>query len=328
LPAVLVPSMLLVAVVTAIVSAGAMSPATATPQTAIHQTAIHQADAVSIEPSSSRLTAPKAIALGLVEGITEYLPVSSTGHLLVAEELLGLRDGTDESRSALDSYTVIIQLGAILAVLVLYRKRIVTIFQGLFGRSESGRALLIASVVAFIPAAVIGKGGESIISDRLLQPWPIVAAWIVGGIVILVVWPRIKDRVGVPLENITIRQAGMIGVAQAVALWPGTSRSFATILGGLLVGLSLSAAVEFSFLLGLLTLTAATAYEALRNGGTVVDQYGVSMPLLGMAVAAASAFFAVRFMVSWLNRGGFELFGWYRIGVGVLVGGLLLGSII
>ncbi len=274
--------------------------------------------------ATKALSAPQAVLLGLVEGITEYLPISSTGHLLITEEMLNLRDGSEVSRSALDSYTVIIQFGAILAVLVLYRKRVLTIFQGLIGRSESGKRLLIASIVAFIPAAVIGKGGESIISDRLLKPWPIVAAWFVGGLIILAVWPRIKDRAGVPLEQITIRQAGLIGLAQAAALWPGTSRSFVTILGGLLVGLSLSAAVEFSFLLGLLTLTAATAYEALGHGSEVVDQFGVAIPLLGMAVAAVSAFFAVRFMVSWLNRGGLTIFGWYRIAAAAVVGAWLL----
>ncbi len=265
--------------------------------------------------------------LGVVEGISEYLPISSTGHLLVAEELLGLRDGTASSKEALDHYTVIIQFGAILAVLVLYRQRVISIFEGLFGRSESGRRLLIASIVAFIPAAVIGKGGESIISDRLLQPWPIVAAWIVGGVIILVVWPRIKDRGGEPLDHITYRQAGLIGIAQAFALWPGTSRSFVTILGGLLVGLSLSAAVEFSFLLGLLTLTAATAYTALGHGSEVIDEFGVGTPLIGIVVAAISAFLAVRFMVSYLNRGGLAGFGWYRIVVGIVVAGFLVGNV-
>ncbi len=275
-----------------------------------------------------KLSTPQAVILGLVEGITEYLPISSTGHLLVTEELLKLRNGSPASRDALDSYTVIIQFGAILAVLVLYRTRIMTIFQGLVGKSESGRTLLIASVVAFIPAAVIGKGGDKLIKEKLLRPWPIVVAWIVGGIVILVLWPKIKDRKGAALEQITIRQALIIGVAQAAALWPGTSRSFVTILGGLLVGLSLEAAVEFSFLLGLLTLTAATAYESLGHGKEVIDQFGTTAPLIGIVVAGLSAFVAVRFMIATLNKGGLALFGYYRIAIGVAVAGLLLTSVI
>jgi undecaprenyl-diphosphatase len=274
------------------------------------------------------LSAPQAVILGLVEGISEYLPISSTGHLLITEELLKLRNGSQASRDALDSYTVIIQFGAILAVLVMYRKRVITIFQGLLGKSESGRTLLIASIVAFIPAAIIGKGGDKLIKEKLLRPWPVVIAWIVGGIVILVLWPRIKDRNGVALEKITVRHALIIGVAQAVALWPGTSRSFVTILGGLLVGLSLEAAVEFSFLLGLLTLTAATAYESLGHGKEVIDQFGVTTPLIGIVVAGLSAFVAVRFMVTTLNKGGLAVFGYYRVAVGIIVAGLLLTSVI
>jgi undecaprenyl-diphosphatase len=274
------------------------------------------------------LSAAQAVILGLVEGISEYLPISSTGHLLVTEELLKLRNGSQASRDALDSYTVIIQFGAILAVLVLYRKRVITIFQGLLGKSESGRTLLIASIVAFIPAAIIGKGGDKLIKEKLLRPWPIVIAWVIGGIVILVLWPKIKDRQGALLEQITIRQALIIGVAQAVALWPGTSRSLVTILGGLLVGLSLEAAVEFSFLLGLLTLTAATAYESLGHGQEVIDQFGATTPLIGIVVAGLSAFVAVRFMVATLNKGGLAVFGYYRIAVGVIVAGLLLTSVI
>jgi undecaprenyl-diphosphatase len=286
--------------------------------------------AAAVGDRSDKLTTPKAIVLGLVEGISEYLPISSTGHLLITERLLKLRDGTPSQTylDALDSYTVIIQFGAILAVLVLYRKRVITIFQGLIGKSESGRTLLIASIVAFIPAAIIGKGGDKLIKERLLKPWPIVVAWIIGGIVILFLWPKIKDRKGVALELITVKQAAIIGCAQAIALWPGTSRSLVTILGGLLVGLSLEAAVEFSFLLGLLTLTAATAYETLGHGSEVIDTFGKTAPLIGIVVAGVSAFIAVKFMVAWLNKGGLALFGYYRIAIGVIVAGLLVANII
>jgi undecaprenyl-diphosphatase len=270
----------------------------------------------------------KAIVLGLVEGVTEYLPVSSTGHLLIAGRLLGLGDASGTAKTALDGYAVIIQVGAIAAVLVISWRRVLSILNGLIGKDAVGRKLLIALVVAFIPAAVIGKGGDSIISERLLQPWPVVAAWIVGGIVMLVLWPRLKDRSGAALETITTKQALLIGLAQTAALWPGTSRSFVTILGALLVGLSLAAAVEFSFLLGLLTLTAASAYTALTDGSVVVDAYGLATPLIGIAVAAVSAFVAVRFMVAALNKGGLAPYGWYRIGAGVATALLLATGII
>jgi undecaprenyl-diphosphatase len=270
----------------------------------------------------------KAIVLGLVEGVTEYLPVSSTGHLLIAGRLLGLGDASGTAKTALDGYAVIIQVGAIAAVLVISWRRVLSILNGLIGKDAVGRKLLMALIVAFIPAAVIGKGGDSLISERLLQPWPVVAAWIVGGIVMLMLWPRLKDRPGAALETITTKQALIIGLAQTAALWPGTSRSFVTILGALLVGLSLSAAVEFSFLLGLLTLTAASAYTALTDGSVVVDTYGVATPLIGIAVAAVSAFIAVRFMVAALNKGGLAPYGWYRIGAGVITAVLLATNVI
>ncbi len=278
--------------------------------------------------ASTDLPLWKAIILGLVEGITEYLPISSTGHLLVIGHLLGLGDVAGNEKVALDAYAVIIQFGAIAAVLAISWRRVLSVLNGLIGRDVVGRKLLIALTVAFIPAAVIGKGGDSLISEKLLKPWPIVIAWIIGGIVMLVLWPKLKDRQGAALETITSKQALIIGGAQVAALWPGTSRSFVTILAALLVGLSLTAAVEFSFLLGLLTLTAASAYTFLKDGSTVFDTYGTTAPLVGIVVAAVSAFVAVKFMVAALNKGGLAPYGWYRIGAGILTAGLILGNVI
>jgi undecaprenyl-diphosphatase len=270
----------------------------------------------------------KAIILGLVEGVTEYLPISSTGHLLVIGHLLGLGDISGNDKVALDAYSVIIQFGAIAAVLVISWRRVLSVLNGLIGRDAVGRRLLISLVLAFIPAAVIGKGGDSLISEKLLRPWPIAIAWIVGGIVMLVVWPKLKDREGAALETMTSKQALIIGGAQVAALWPGTSRSFVTILAALVVGLSLSAAVEFSFLLGLMTLTAASAYSFLSDGSVVFDTYGTTAPLVGIAVAAVAAFVAVKFMVSALQKFGLMPYGWYRIGAGLLTAGLILGNVI
>jgi undecaprenyl-diphosphatase len=278
--------------------------------------------------SSESLPIWKAIVLGLVEGVTEYLPVSSTGHLLVVGRLIGLGDVSGTDKTALDGYSVIIQFGAIAAVLLISWRRVLSVLNGLIGRDEVGRRLLIALTVAFIPAAVIGKGGDSIISENLLQPWPIAAAWIIGGIVMLAVWPRLKDRKGFALEQITPKHAVLIGCAQVAALWPGTSRSFVTILAALVVGMSLAAAVEFSFLLGLLTLTAASAYTALTDGSVVVDTYGLGAPFVGILVAAVSAFVAVKFMVATLNKGGLAPYGWYRIAAGLVTGLLIMTNVI
>ena len=301
---------------------GSMNRASAVPTTPA-------TPAVSANASASRveLTVAKAAVLGVVEGLTEYLPVSSTGHLLITERILDV--GQNEAdREAINSYTVIIQIGAILAVLAVSWRRVVEVLQGLIGRSEPGRRLLFALIVAFIPAAIIGKGGEKIITDKLLKPWPVVAAWIVGGVVLLVLWPKLSGRSGAALESLTLRQAAIIGGAQVLALWPGTSRSLVTIMAALAVGLNLVAAVEFSFLLGLLTLSAATAYEGLTHGSDVVDRFGTGTPFVGIVVAGIAAFISVRWMLSWLQHRGLEVFGYYRIGVGVVVAALLVTSVI
>lgn len=197
----------------------------------------------------------EALILGVVEGLTEYLPVSSTGHLLVAQRLLGIGAG-----EAANAYVIVIQAGAIIAVAGLYRQRIAQMARGITGRDPAGRIVALALLVAFVPAALFGFLGEETSERYLFGAWPVVAAWAAGGFVILAVAPRIRRDQGRQLEAIAIRSALVIGVAQCAALWPGVSRSLSTILGGLAAGLSLAAAVEFSFLLGLLTLGAATAY--------------------------------------------------------------------
>ncbi|MDE0805041.1 MAG: undecaprenyl-diphosphate phosphatase [Acidimicrobiales bacterium] len=267
---------------------------------------------------SSDLSVLHAIVLGLVEGLTEFLPISSTGHLLVAQRVLGL-GGTEDADMALDTYAICIQAGAIAAVLVLYRQRIAQLVQGLGGRSEDGRRLLIALVAAFIPAAAIGVALSDPIRSALFGVGPVAGAWIVGGLAILWVTRKPWSNGGTAtLEELTVRHALIIGLAQALALWPGVSRSLVTILAGLALGYTMRAAVEFSFLLGLVTLTAATAYEGVRSGGQLVDTFGVATPLLGLAVAFVSAVLAVRWMVSWLQSRGLAVFGWYRIAIGVV----------
>ncbi len=283
--------------------------------------------ALQTEPAAD-LSVVEAVILGLVEGLTEYLPVSSTGHLLVTNELLGLNE-TAASESAIETYAICIQVGAIIAVLFLYWERIRQMLDGLLGRSEEGRSILIAVLVAFGFTAVIGLATEGFIKDNLFGVGPIAAAWLVGGVVILVLSRRgWFDRAGKELGALTLQNAVVIGVMQAIAMWPGVSRSMITIIATVLVGCSLRAAVEFSFLLGLLTLTAATAYEGLQGGSELIETFGVTTPLIGLVVAFVSAMAAVKWMVAWLNDRGFEVFGWYRIAVGLLAFGLLAGNVI
>jgi len=267
----------------------------------------------------------EAAILGLVEGLTEYLPVSSTGHLLVTAELLGLRD-TAESTEAIETFAICIQIGAIFAVLVLYWSRIQQMLDGLLGRSDEGRRVLIAVITAFVPTAILGVTFFGIVRDRFFGVGPIAWAWLIGGIGVLVLsrtdW---FDRASGEITELTMGKAAIIGVAQALAAWPGVSRSLITIVACVAVGLKLSAAVEFSFLLGLITLSAATVYEGLRGGQEMFDTFGFVNPLIGLLVGFLSAVAAVRWMVTWLNERGFEVFGWYRIAIGILAL-VLLGS--
>jgi undecaprenyl-diphosphatase len=262
------------------------------------------------------LSVGQAIVLGLVEGITEYLPVSSTGHLLVASRILDLPH-SGSAGDALKSYEIAIQAGAIVAVLGLYRHRFVTMIEGVTKRSDEGRRLLIALAIAFVPAAIIGVIGEKVIKSHLFGVGPVIFAWAVGGVAILVLVARgvINKPGGRALETLTARDALIIGVAQVAAMWPGTSRSLVTIVAALLLGLSMVAAIEFSFLLGVLTLGAATAYSVVKDGSLMVDTFGLLTPLIGLVVAFVAAVVSVRWMVTYLQKHSLAVFGWYRLAV-------------
>ena len=260
----------------------------------------------------------QALILGLVEGVTEYLPVSSTGHLLITQRLLGI-----EASETANAYAIAIQAGAILAVLGLYRQRVGQMLAGLAGRDSAGLNLTLCVVAAFLPAAVIGILFDKRIEAVLFGVKPIIIAWVAGALVILALSRWIKQhRDGRALEQLQWQHAVIIGLLQCIAMWPGTSRSLVTILGGLAVGLSMSAAVEFSFLLGLLTLTAATAYKSLKMG--MIEAYGWTAVLAGFAAAALSAFASVKWMVGWLNRHGLAVFAWWRLAAAALATIVLL----
>lgn len=272
----------------------------------------------------------QALILGLVEGLTEYLPVSSTGHLLLAQRIMGIA-----SSDAADAFAICIQAGAILAVLGLYRKRVGQMALGMLGRDPDGRRLALNILAAFIPAAVLGFALEKTIKKFLFGGnewglWPVVAAWFVGGAAILAVSffkKRNTDRKGLALDALTVRMAVIVGIAQCLAMWPGVSRSLITIVGGLLVGLSLPAAVEFSFLLGVLTLSAATAYDALKHGREMLDAFGPAPLAVGFLAAWISAVLAVKWMVGYLNKHGMDIFGWYRVALAIVVAVWLLKGI-
>jgi undecaprenyl-diphosphatase len=265
------------------------------------------------------LTLGQAILFGLVEGVTEFLPISSTGHLLLLARVLDVGQ-RGPAEDAIKSYEIAIQAGAILAVLGLYRHRFATMIEGLTGRSDEGRRILVAVVIAFVPAALVGVVLEDAIKDQLFGVAPVIAAWIVGGIAILVLTRAgvLSPRGGRALELLTTRDALVIGAAQAIALWPGTSRSLVTIVAALLLGYSMAAAVEFSFLLGFLTLGAATGYQVLKDGQEMIDAFGWVTPIVGLIAAFLAAAASIKWMVGYLQRHDLSVFGWYRIGIGVL----------
>lgn len=263
----------------------------------------------------------QALILGIVEGITEYLPVSSTGHLLVTQRLLGI-----EATAAANAYAIAIQAGAIVAVIGLYWSRCLQMLQGVLGRDRAGLELLGRLIVAFLPAAALGLLFDDAIEARLFGPWPIVAAWTAGGILILALPRRFMAGGNGDMMTMAWSAALVIGLAQCAALWPGTSRSLATILGGLVAGLSLASAVEFSFLLGLLTLGAATSYKALDEGAAMLTEFGVASIAVGFAAAWISAVLAVRWMVGWLQQRGLRLFGWWRLAAALAVSALILAG--
>ncbi len=274
----------------------------------------------------------EAVILGLVEGLTEYLPVSSTGHLILTQRVLGLPE-----TAASNAYAICIQAGAILAVVGLYRQHIKEVFQGWLGKvgvgrgHEDGFRLGLNIIVAFMPAAVLGLLFDDWIEQKLFGLWPIVAAWGVGGVAILVVAYGRKKReagAGRTLSELRWQMALAIGTMQCLAMWPGTSRSLVTIVGGVLVGLGLAAALEFSFLLGVLTLCAATVYKAREAGPLMIAEYGWLPMIIGSLAAWGSAVIAVKWMVHYLQKHGMSVFGYYRI---LLAGGvtaaILLGAL-
>lgn len=245
----------------------------------------------------------KALILGIVEGLTEFLPISSTGHLILAGDLLGAND------ERWNVFNIVIQTGAMLAVVWEYRARFFKVDVALY------RNL----IVAFIPAAVLGLLFSKYIKSYLFHAVPVALAFIVGGIVILVVErkPTQTHRVETA-RAMTWLDALKVGIAQCFALIPGTSRSGATIIGGMLFGLSRKAATEFSFFLAVPTLVAAGLYDLWKHRALLsaadVPAFGV-----GMAVAFVSAFVVIRWLIRYLATHDFKPFAWYRIAFGVLV---------
>jgi undecaprenyl-diphosphatase len=269
----------------------------------------------------------QALVLGIVEGLTEYVPVSSTGHLILASWLLGLAEDPD-TWSATFSFNIVIQAGAILAVLGLYWQRVMQMGRGLLGRDPVGKRLAFNIMLAFLPAAVLGPVLAQRIETHLNGPWPVVAALFVGAWLMLAVAYSRKIQgtmhKGRDIDSITWQIALLIGFGQCIAMWPGTSRSMITIVAALMLGLRPRAAAEFSFLLGLITLTAATGYKSLDGGAAMLTEFGLGPIIIGMVASTISAAIAIKWFIAFLTRRGLAPFGWYRLCIATLFAALLL----
>ncbi|WP_068772384.1 undecaprenyl-diphosphate phosphatase [Termitidicoccus mucosus] len=311
-------------------------------------------------PPAAELSAGDAIILGVVEGITEFLPVSSTGHLIIASHALGLEsdapllaaDGRPLWASepsaknpagepltlklAADAYTVIIQAGAIAAVMLLYWRQLLSMLAGLLGRDAAGLRLLRNIILAVFPAASLGLAMHKLkLDERLFSIEAVVIALVLGALLMLAAerWRRGRlpeahataSAARRDLSELTVRQSLGIGLMQCLALWPGTSRSMVTMVGGYFCGLSPARAAEFSFLVGLPTLGGAALLKGVSTGPAMIAVFGWPHVILGIVAAGVSAALAVRFLVSYLGRHGLGVFAIYRVILAlVLVGWFLV----
>ncbi|HEX5962314.1 MAG TPA: undecaprenyl-diphosphate phosphatase [Gemmatimonadales bacterium] len=253
----------------------------------------------------------KGAILGLVEGATEFIPVSSTGHLIVVSNWLGL---IDERAKTFD---IFIQLGAILAIVWLYRARLAGALVGARGDARS-RRFLVNLFIAFLPAALVGFLSHEWIKERLFNPEVVAVALVLGGVLILLIehWApeaRLRD-----VNDVPPRTALGVGLAQVLSLIPGTSRSGATIMGGYALGLSRTAATEFSFFLAIPVMLAATTYDLLKSW-SVLSATDIPMFAVGFIVSFVSAVIVVKAFLSYVSRHSFAVFAWYRIALGLLL---------
>lgn len=289
---------------------------------------------------AAELRVMDAIVLGLIEGVTEFLPVSSTGHMIIANQLLGLnsaqplfgRDGEPlwhrppkdgrpgellSIKVAADTYVVVIQFGAIAAVALMYWQQLVSMGRGLLGREPAGLRLFINVMIAFCPAAALGFLVHDWIDEHMFFVETVIITQVLGALLMFYAeyWYGKNLLAGTRVEREELSVAGAMGVGlmQCVAMCPGTSRSMMTIVGGYFAGLDPRRSAEFSFLLGFVTLSAASIYKSLQGGAAVIQVFGWPHVILGAVVAAATAAVCVRFLVHWLMRRGLALFAWYRL---------------
>lgn len=254
----------------------------------------------------------KALFLGLIEGLTEFLPISSTGHLILFGHLIDFQ--SDSGRA----FEVIIQLGAILAVCWLYRQKIVDLLKGFFSGDMHARRFAVNVFLAFLPAVVIGIFAVDFIKQVLFSPLVVACALIIGGLIIFAVEAKEFKPKTLEATDITFKQAILVGFAQCLAMIPGTSRSGATIIGGMLSGLSRKAATEFSFFLAMPTMLGAATYDLIRNASVLSSDNMINIAA-GFAAAFIAALLVVKALVKFVEKHTLRVFAWYRVILGVIL---------
>ena len=259
----------------------------------------------------------KALLIGVVEGLTEFLPVSSTGHIILAEAVLDFQGPPGKV------FEIVIQLGAILAVCFLYRRKIWATASGVIEREKPALRFATAIVIAFLPAAIVGVFAHKYIKSVLFDPMVVAIALIVGGVAILIIEryaqrPRIKS-----LDEVDFKTAVLIGLCQCLAMIPGVSRAGATIMGARVFRVDRATAAEFSFFLAMPTMLGASVYDLYKNWSTLNWDHG-GIIALGFIAAFVAALLVVGAFVRFISRHGFVVFAWYRIAVGALALALLL----
>ena len=245
----------------------------------------------------------QAIILSIVEGITEFLPVSSTGHMILASYIMKIHDD-----AFVKTFEIAIQIGAILAIVMLYYKRFI-----------QGIIIYIKLLIAFIPTAIVGFLAYKTIKTYLFNPLGVSLALIIGGVILIVIdrWVVTRESRYTEIEDISYKNAFFIGLAQCVSMIPGVSRAAATIIGGVANGLNKKQATEFSFLLAVPTMCAATGYDLLKTDATF-SSHEITLLAIGLVGAFISAWFAVKLFIRFIENHGFKAFGYYRIVIGIV----------
>jgi undecaprenyl-diphosphatase len=263
------------------------------------------------------MTVFDAIVLGIVQALTEFLPVSSTGHLILASKAMGLAKS-----EALDAFEVVVQSASVLAVIWYYRRKLLQIVQGLLRRDSDAVQLTLALFAGFLPSAVVGLTFGKLIKQKLFGVGPVAGALIVGGIAMIVLERVLRRRppVSFTADTLPAPSTGLkIGFFQCCALWPGTSRSMSTIFGGRICGLSAARAAEFSFLLSIPTLLGATAHDLLKHGSALATGLGAAPMAAGWLTAFVVSLGVIHAFLGFVRHYSLEVFGWYRILIGIAV---------